>query len=104
MRPWAASQPATLIGWSFYGETGVVYLFGPGAVTPYRLVWIAAVYVGALGSLPLVWEIADTFNGLMAIPNLAGVLLSAPVLRRLVREFFAPKAPVGDAVAEAQSG
>jgi len=80
---------STLIGWSYYGETGVVYLFGTRAALPYRLAWLVFIYLGAVGSLHLVWNIADTLNGLMAIPNLIAVLFSIPLLLRLQREFFA---------------
>jgi alanine or glycine:cation symporter, AGCS family len=79
---------STLIGWSYYGETGAVYLFGARAAWPYRLAWILFIYLGAIGSLHVVWEIADTLNGLMAFPNLIAVLGSIPLLRRLQREFF----------------
>ncbi len=79
---------STLIGWSYYGETGIVYLFGTKAAMPYRLAWLVFVYLGATGSLHLVWDIADTLNGLMAIPNLIGVLASIPLLLKLQREFF----------------
>jgi AGCS family alanine or glycine:cation symporter len=79
---------STLIGWSYYGETGVVYLFGARAALPYRLAWLVFIYLGAIGSLHLVWDIAGTLNGLMAIPNLIGVLASIPLLLRLQREFF----------------
>ena len=79
---------STIIGWSYYGETGVVYLFGARAAMPYRLLWLVFVYLGATGSLQLVWGIADTLNGLMAIPNLISVLFSFPLLLRLQREFF----------------
>jgi AGCS family alanine or glycine:cation symporter len=79
---------STLIGWSFYGETGVVYLLGDRAVVPYRLLWVVAVWFGATGSLRLVWDVADTLNGLMAIPNLIAVLGSAALIRKLLKEFF----------------
>jgi len=79
---------STLIGWSYYGETGAMYLAGQGAILPYRLAWIAAVWLGATGSLRLVWDIADTLNGLMALPNLVAVLGSAALIRRLLRDFF----------------
>ena len=55
-----------------------MYLFGAKAAMPYRLPWLVFVYLGATGSLHLVWDIADTLNGLMAIPNLIGVLASIP--------------------------
>jgi AGCS family alanine or glycine:cation symporter len=79
---------STLIGWSYYGETGAVYLFGARAALPYRFAWLVFVYLGAVGSLHLVWDVADTLNGLMAIPNLVAVLGSIPLLLRLTREFF----------------
>ncbi|MGD9904203.1 MAG: alanine/glycine:cation symporter family protein [Vicinamibacterales bacterium] len=83
---------STLIGWSYYGETGVVYLFGTRAAAPYRVLWLVFIYLGAIGSLHLVWDIADTLNGLMALPNLVSVLASIPLLLRLKREFFASQA------------
>jgi AGCS family alanine or glycine:cation symporter len=79
---------STLIGWSFYGETAAVYLLGERVILPYRLIWVGMVWFGATGSLRLVWDIADTLNGLMALPNLVAVLGSAALIRRLVREFF----------------
>ncbi|HEX7084987.1 MAG TPA: sodium:alanine symporter family protein [Vicinamibacterales bacterium] len=83
---------STLIGWSYYGETGVVYLLGARTALPYRLLWLVFIFLGAIGSLHLIWDIADTLNGLMALPNLLSVLLSIPLLRRLIREFFAREA------------
>jgi AGCS family alanine or glycine:cation symporter len=79
---------STAIGWSYYGETGIVYLLGTRAAVPYRLLWLVFIYLGAVGSLHLVWDIADTLNGLMAVPNLISVLLAIPLLLRLTREFF----------------
>jgi alanine or glycine:cation symporter, AGCS family len=82
---------STIIGWSYYGETGIVYLLGARAALPYRLIWLVFIYLGAVGSLRLVWSVADTLNGLMAIPNLISVLLSIPILLRLQREFFSTR-------------
>ncbi len=79
---------STLIGWSYYGETGIVYLLGTRAAVPYRVLWLVFIYLGAIGSLHLVWDVADTLNALMAVPNLVSVLISIPLLRRLQREFF----------------
>ncbi|MEO7135746.1 MAG: sodium:alanine symporter family protein [Vicinamibacterales bacterium] len=79
---------STVIGWSYYGETAIVYLLGPKAAIPYKLAWLVFIYLGAVGSLHLVWDVADTLNGLMAIPNLIAVLGSIGLLRRLTREFF----------------
>ena len=83
---------STLIGWSYYGETGIVYLLGARAAVPYRLLWLVFIYLGAIGSLHLVWDIADTLNGLMALPNILTVLLSLSLVRRLTREFFGRRA------------
>lgn len=80
---------STTIGWAFYGETGITYLFGSGSTLPYRLAWVAAAYVGAVGGLEAVWGISDTMNALMAIPNLVAVLGSVGLLRRQMAEFFA---------------
>jgi len=84
---------STIIGWSYYGETGIVYLLGARSALPYRVAWLVFIYLGATGSLHLVWNIADTLNGLMAIPNLISVLASIPLLLRLQREFFAKRTP-----------
>jgi alanine or glycine:cation symporter, AGCS family len=80
---------STIIGWSYYGETGIVYLLGTRAALPYRVLWLVFIYLGATGSLQLVWGIADTLNGLMAVPNLISVIIAIPILLRLHREFFA---------------
>jgi len=82
---------STLLGWSYYGETGIVYLVGARAALPYRLLWLVFIYLGATGSLHVIWDIADTLNGLMALPNLIAVLGSIPLLLRLQREFFSTR-------------
>ena len=79
---------STVIGWAYYGETGATYLFGTKAILPYRLAWIGFVYLGATGSLQLIWSVSDTMNGLMAIPNLVAVLGSIGMLRELTVDFF----------------
>lgn len=78
---------STILGWSFYGETAAGYLFGPRIILPYRLAWLLFIYLGATGSLHLVWDIADTLNGLMAIPNLIAVIGVSKVIRNKVRDF-----------------
>jgi len=87
---------STLIGWSYYGETGIVYLLGARAALPYRYAWLVFIYLGSVGSLHLVWDVADTLNGLMAIPNLVSVLISIPLIRRLQKEFFHRRASGDD--------
>jgi AGCS family alanine or glycine:cation symporter len=78
----------TMLGWSYYGERCVEFLLGIRAIVPFRVLWVAVVFVGASVHLDLVWTIADTLNGMMAIPNLIALLLLSPVVFRLTRQFF----------------
>ena len=78
----------TILGWSYYGERCAEYLFGINVIVPFRIVWVVAVFVGATSQLSLVWSLADTLNGMMAVPNLIGLLLLSPVIFRLTREYF----------------
>jgi len=78
---------STLLGWSFYGETATAYLLGTKSILPYRLAWLVAAFLGATGSLHVVWDVADTLNGLMALPNLVALLLLSPVVVRSLRDF-----------------
>jgi AGCS family alanine or glycine:cation symporter len=79
----------TMLGWSFYGEKCVEYLFGVKSILPFRLAWVAAVPIGASLKLGFVWLLADTLNAFMAIPNLIALALLSPIVFRLTREFFA---------------
>lgn len=78
----------TIIGWSFYGERCVEFLFGIKAILPYRILWILAIPLGAMLSLDFVWLVADTLNAMMAIPNLVALALLSPVVFKLTREYF----------------
>ncbi|QNI71077.1 amino acid carrier family protein [Cyanobium sp. NS01] len=78
----------TVLGWSFYGERCTEYLFGVKAILPFRLVWVAVVVIGSVaGDRGAVWAVADTLNGLMAIPNLIGLLLLSGTVFRLTRAY-----------------
>lgn len=66
---------ATIIGWGFYGEKAVEYAFGEKALTPYRLVFLSCTVIGTCVSLDTVWALSDIFNALMAIPNLAAIIV-----------------------------
>jgi AGCS family alanine or glycine:cation symporter len=79
---------STLIGWNYYGEKAIEYLFGPRAIAAYRVLFTAAVIVGATTSLEFVWNFSDLANGLMAIPNLIGLLLLAKVVKAETNRFF----------------
>lgn len=81
----------TLLGWCYYGERCVERLVGRKGVIPYRLVFSALIYVGAVLSLELVWTFADIANGLMALPNLIGLILLSGVVVKETREYFADK-------------
>ncbi|MFI3246379.1 MAG: sodium:alanine symporter family protein [Ferrimonas sp.] len=78
----------TILGWSFYCERCVQYLFGDKAIIPFRVIFTLAVPVGAVLSLNLVWLIADTLNAMMAIPNLIALLLLSPVVFKLTKQYF----------------
>ncbi len=65
---------STILGWSYYGEKAAEYLFGSRAIAPYRWLWVAAVMVGSVVTLKVVWSFADVANGLMAVPNLIALL------------------------------
>jgi AGCS family alanine or glycine:cation symporter len=65
---------STILGWSYYGEKAAEYLVGPRVIGPYRALWVAAVMVGSVSTLPAVWAFADIANGLMAVPNLVALL------------------------------
>ena len=79
----------TMLGWSFYGEKCVVYLFGVKSILPFRILWCLAAPLGAIANLGFIWLLADTLNALMAIPNLIALILLSPVVFKLTREFFA---------------
>ncbi|MCL1068611.1 sodium:alanine symporter family protein [Shewanella olleyana] len=79
----------TILGWSFYSEKCMQYLFGDKVVKPFRLVWTLVVPIGAVSSLEFIWLLADTLNAMMAIPNLIALALLSPVVFALTREYFA---------------
>jgi AGCS family alanine or glycine:cation symporter len=78
----------TLIGWSYYSERALEYLFGVKIITPFRVAWCLAIIVGATVELSFVWLLADTLNALMALPNLIALVLLSPVVFALSKEFF----------------
>jgi len=71
---------STILGWSYYGEKCATYLMGDKAVLPYRVIYTGFVMLGTVISLDLVWAVADIFNGLMAFPNLIGLLLLSGIV------------------------
>lgn len=79
---------STLIGWNYYGEKAVEYLFGEKSIRIYRVVFIVCVMVGSIASLEFVWNFSDLMNGMMAIPNLIGLLLLSKVIKAETERYF----------------
>lgn len=82
---------STILSWAYYGEKCAEHLLGSSVNKFYRILWLPLIVVGAISSLDLIWDIADTLNGLMAIPNLVGLVLLSGVVIKLTKEFFATK-------------
>ena len=78
---------ATLLGWSIYGAKAMEYLFGEKSVIIYKLTFAVMIVVGATTELKLVWGISDTLNGLMAIPNLIGILLLSGTVVKVTKDY-----------------
>jgi len=79
---------STLIAWSYYGDRAVDYLFGAKAVKGYRIIYVMFVVLGALRPLDDVINFCDALNGLMAIPNLVAVIVLAPLVTKITKEYF----------------
>ncbi|MDR2521365.1 MAG: sodium:alanine symporter family protein [Spirochaetaceae bacterium] len=73
---------STILGWSYYGEKSAEYLLGPKVIVPYRVLYTLVVLAGSCVPLGLVWNIADSLNALMVLPNVAAVLLLSPVIAK----------------------
>ncbi|MFA0050742.1 alanine/glycine:cation symporter family protein [Vibrio breoganii] len=83
----------TILGWNYYGERCVVYLFGTKAILPYKVLFIALVFSGAFMKLDMIWLIADIVNGLMAVPNLIGLIALRQVVIAETKLFFSKPLP-----------
>ncbi len=82
---------STLIGWSYYGEKAIEFLFGNKAINIYRVFFTIAVMVGAVKSLEFVWDFSGLMNGLMAIPNLIGLLLLSKIIKQETERYFSQR-------------
>ncbi|MBR6976261.1 MAG: sodium:alanine symporter family protein [Ottowia sp.] len=78
---------STILGWCYYGEKCAAYLFGEGAVFPYRVVYVISVMLGAMIDMGKLWTLSDIFNGLMAIPNLIALLALSGVIISETKDF-----------------
>lgn len=79
---------STILGWSYYGERSFEYLFGIKIKIPYRIMWIIFVFIGSVAELDLVWNLADLFNGLMAIPNLIALIALSGVIMSETKKYL----------------
>jgi alanine or glycine:cation symporter, AGCS family len=82
---------STLIGWNYYGEKAIEYLIGHKWIMPYRVAFTICVMVGSIMSLQFVWDFSDVANGLMAIPNLIGLLLLSNIIKQESDRYFLEK-------------
>ena len=78
---------STVLGWSYYGTKAWEYLFGTAATMIYKVIFVLFIIVGATMNLDLAWDISDTFNGLMSIPNLIGVLSLSPLVMKITANY-----------------
>lgn len=81
----------TVLSWEFYGERGVEFVFGEGAILPFKIVYVLLVVAGATLKIDVVWNLSDSFNVLMAVPNLIGLILLSGVLKRVVVNYHQRK-------------
>lgn len=78
----------TILSWAYYGEKSFEYIFGGKYVLIYKILYVALIVVGAISGVTLVWDLADLFNGLMAIPNLIALFVLGGVVTRITRNYF----------------
>lgn len=83
----------TILGWSLYGSRCFQYLFGLKAASIYKALYVVIIVVGAVSSIDVVWDISDTFNGLMAVPNFIALIALSPVVIKMTKEYFFNKKP-----------
>jgi alanine or glycine:cation symporter, AGCS family len=79
---------STILGWSYYGERAMEYLFGEKSILPYRVLWVLAVMFGAVVQIDLVWNFADVANALMTLPNLVSLILLSGVIASETKRYF----------------
>lgn len=82
---------ATVLGWSIYGTQAAEYLLGPRARKPFQILFVLMIVVGATQSIELVWNVSDTLNGLMALPNLIGVLSLSGLAMDILKNYIGRK-------------
>lgn len=83
---------STILGWGLYGSRCIEFLFGSKVIKPFMIVYSLVAIIGATADLGMIWSVAETFNGLMVIPNLIALFLLSGTVVKLVKEYFANKA------------
>ncbi|PID60283.1 sodium:alanine symporter family protein, partial [candidate division KSB3 bacterium] len=78
---------STIIGWYYFGETNIRYLFGKKGIRPYQILVIIFVFIGSLLKIGLVWELTDLFNGIMVLPNLIALLLLSGTVAKVLQDY-----------------
>ena len=79
---------STVLGWSHYGTTAWGYLFGDKSSLIYKIIFVVMIFFGCTMSLDLAWDLSDTFNGLMMIPNLIGVIALCPIVSKITKNYI----------------
>ena len=79
----------TILSWAYYGEKSFEFIFGKKYSIIFKILYVALVFVGSVTSVSLVWDMADLFNGLMAIPNLIALFFLGGTITRVTRNYFA---------------
>ena len=82
---------STVLGWSHYGSKACEYLFGTKSTIVYRVIFVVATFGGAVMGENLAWDIADTLNGMMMIPNLIGVIVLSPIVYKITKNYVSRK-------------
>ncbi len=99
----------TVLGWSHYGSKSVEYLFGLKAAKVYKVIFVLMMVSGAIMTSSIAWDISDTFNGLMMLPNLIGVVALSPIVMKITKNYVDRKIrkknvePVLSAIPEIQA-
>ena len=78
---------STILGWSYYGNRCVTYLFGKHAIKPYQILYVIAAFLGAIGVADIVWTVSDITNALMAIPNIIVVLVLSGLIAKETKHY-----------------
>ncbi|MDR2803729.1 MAG: sodium:alanine symporter family protein [Treponema sp.] len=78
---------STILGWSYYGERGAEYLFGPKSNIPYRVIYVIFTFLGTVLTIGFVWDLADALNALMTLPNIIAILLLSPEIAKMTKYY-----------------